>query len=259
MPQDVVGGGAKHIPPLRDLIAHRTDLSTFIVHLTREYEGSSARENLVQILDGWRIKARNPLGCAVPKLDVDERATENDLASQRCVSFTETPLEHLRLMISDITDARRNCEFGPYGVAFTKRVARKRGINPVWYIDVTPGRPSLLHHLLTLVDKALDTGAFLNSDIARITPFIETMAMENPDGKFKKEFWWEREWRMNGDVVLPPLVIGIAPEWEHEELVAGLEAKGLEEWPFIDPHWGLERIIAHLAGFSADDVYTIGL
>jgi hypothetical protein len=34
------------MPKIRDLLARRTDLSTFVVHLSREYKSGTAQENL---------------------------------------------------------------------------------------------------------------------------------------------------------------------------------------------------------------------
>jgi hypothetical protein len=68
----------------------------------------------------------------------------------------------------------------------------------------------------------------------------------------QKEFWWEREWRHVGDLDLPNEYRGVL--WlcpEGEELV-GPDGESLE--PRIDPRWGLEQIIAHLAGFAVEDV-----
>ena len=36
---------------IEDLLQRRTDLSTFLVHLTREGDGNSALENLISIID----------------------------------------------------------------------------------------------------------------------------------------------------------------------------------------------------------------
>lgn len=49
---------------IRDIVARRTDLGTFLVHLTR---GDAPRENL-QILTTRRIEARNPFGQALTTL-----------------------------------------------------------------------------------------------------------------------------------------------------------------------------------------------
>lgn len=51
--------------------------------------------------------------------------------------------------------------------------------------------------------------------VAKLTPFIEQMGT-GPG--FRKEFWWEREWRHLGHYELPPRVIVIAPESEHAEV-----------------------------------------
>ena len=49
---------------IEELLHRRPDLSTFVVHLTRNHQGRSARENLLSILQDQRISARTPLGMA---------------------------------------------------------------------------------------------------------------------------------------------------------------------------------------------------
>jgi hypothetical protein len=56
--------------------------------------------------------------------------------SQRVVCFSETPLEHVYSLVADIEGRQINLE--PYGIALTKLVARRIGVNPVWYVDMTP-------------------------------------------------------------------------------------------------------------------------
>lgn len=48
---------------IEDLLHRRTDLSTFLVHLTRDGD-ASARDNLISILEAGLIEARTPLGPA---------------------------------------------------------------------------------------------------------------------------------------------------------------------------------------------------
>jgi hypothetical protein len=62
-------------------------------------------------------------------------APKEDFKTHHCVCFTETPPEHLHLLLREIEDMKRDCHFGPYGIAVTKLVARRTGINPAWYID----------------------------------------------------------------------------------------------------------------------------
>ena len=170
-------------------------------------------------------------------------------ASQRTVCFTETPLEHIHLLTSDIDG--RQVTFGPYGIALTKRIARSRGTNPVWYVDITPGHEWLTNPLNGLIDAAIASGNFSNSDIAKLAPFIEQMGTR--PGHYRKEFWWEREWRHVGDFALPPRFIGICPAAEIAELSV-IAADVGREAAWIDPTWSLEEIIGRLAGFGSDEV-----
>jgi hypothetical protein len=77
-------------------------------------------------------------------------------------------------------------------------------------------------------------------------------------GGYKKEFWWEREWRHLGDFDLPGKFLVLCPLNEMLE-IRDAENEGVEEHDqlrarFIDPRWGLETIIGHLAGFDIDDL-----
>lgn len=55
-----------------------------------------------------------------------------------------------------------------------------------------------------------------------------------------------------GDLQLPETgLIWLCPEGEIERVN---ERVGRDLHPWIDPRWGLEEIVAHLAGFTADDV-----
>lgn len=236
------------MPTISDLVSRRTDLSTFVVHLTREYQLRSAKDNLLAILTNRSISARSAMGSAIKPLKSDDlRAyvTAADRNSQRVVCFTETPLEHLHLMLERIDDLSRNCEFKGYGIAMTKKVAREHAINPIWYMDITPGHDWLTNPLNRLIAEAARRRNFAGSDIARLTPFIEQMGSFG--GRYRKEFWWEREWRHLGDFELPDRVIVIAPEDEHDEFAHF-------EHAMIDAEWGIEAIIARLAGFRASDV-----
>jgi hypothetical protein len=126
---------------IEELLHRRTDLSTFVVHFTKDTNNppASAAENLVSILSNLRIEARTAYGMARA---LAERFLEV-AATQKTVCFTETPLEHAWMMCSQIDN--RQVQFNGYGIAFTKTFARCWGANPVWYLDQTP-RPRLAHH-----------------------------------------------------------------------------------------------------------------
>lgn len=238
---------------ITELLVRRTDLSTFLVHLTRASDAGgvvrSAKENLLSIIAGNQIEARSPYGAAVRSLQGARLPTD----SQRCVCFTETPLEHVNLLAEDIEN--RTFRFEPYGIAITRKQGRTRGVNPVWYLDITPGHDWLTQPFNRLIDSAIATGTFPGSDISLLAPFIEQMGtgLGNPPA-FRKEFWWEREWRHVENFGLPSTYIILCPEREFADIRARLAALPPRPWPphisFVDPTWSLEMIIGSLAGFS---------
>jgi hypothetical protein len=86
---------------------------------------------------------------------------------------------------------------------------------------------------------------------AQILPFIEGMGRWDHRNTIK-EFWWEREWRHRGPLLLPAAdIIWVCPEGRINELQERVQR---EVAPWIDPQWGLERIIAHLAGIQPQNV-----
>lgn len=246
---------------IEDLLQRRTDLSTFLIHLTRDTKRFTARENLVSILSDQRVSARRKQGMAKDLA----KALDGTVATQRVVCFSETPLEHAWMMVRDIE--HRTQSFKPYGVVFTKTTCRRRGCNPVWYLDITTATSWLTVPVTSMVDQAVElaTDAKGNVDdvtlaaqpIFRLTPFIEQMG--NPSGK-RKEFWWEREWRHAGDFAFHPkqVVAVLAPESEHLELrdeIKGLSARwDRRAIPLLDASWGLERMIAAMSRIGEDDI-----
>jgi hypothetical protein len=183
---------------IEDLLHRRTDLSTFLVHLTRGFGSTTGRENLIGIMGDSRIEARSVYGLG--------RLTHADdagfQASQKVVCFSETPLEHAWMMCAEIE--ARQMSFAHYGLAFTKVWARRVGVNPVWYLDMTPsGHEWLTPSVNNLLDRACDEAKqggtpMAEADISRLTPFIEQMGTT---AQVRKEFWWEREWRHVGHFV----------------------------------------------------------
>ena len=234
---------------VREVVARRGDLGTFVVHMTRDREGTSSKEALKQILQTRTIRATSPFGHAVKKLEQAHQPTD----SQKTACFTETPLEYVYLLLNEISG--RQVALRPYGVAVTKKVAREGSVNPVWYIDQTPGHHWIGNEVNLLVDAAITAGDFDASPIAKICPFIEQMGTHrNADGTYayRKEFWWEREWRKLGDYRLPDTFIVLCPTADRVEVQA--VAPPGRTASFIDPAWGLERIIAALAGFTENEV-----
>lgn len=210
----------------------------------RTTDDGTGKDNLKSILRAEQIEARTPFGLA--------KNTGGD--SQKCVCFTETPLELLHLMTGEIEG--RACQFEPYGVAITKKIARMRGVTPVWYLDITPTHHWLTNPIESLINQAIGRGDFEESDISQITPFIETMGSGYSPGEYnyRKEFWWEREWRHRGSFSLLCNLIVICPERDIEEFETIINEECHVRPSFVDSKWGLEQIIARLAGFRKDEV-----
>ena len=116
----------KHPKNIKDILYRRSDLSTFVVHLTKD------KDSLIGIVSSWTIEARNIWGLAKNKIKDNSPEAE----SQKCVCFTETPFEYIHQMVGQIKG--RSYELGSYGIAITKRLARNKGVNPVWYVDISP-------------------------------------------------------------------------------------------------------------------------
>jgi hypothetical protein len=233
---------------IRSILHRRTDLSTFVVHLTRRRDAQyGPQDALVDIARSGRLEARTPLGWAKAQDDANDAARQ----SQRVVCFSETPLEHIYLMCGPING--RTVAMEPYGVALTKLKARKLGINPVWYVDMTPGRNWTVANTLDRLRDDITNPAlgrdFHEAALAKLFPFMEQM------GRWQnslKEFWWEREWRHVGNLQIPGTgVIWLCPENEIGQINERVER---ELTPWLDPRWGLEEIIAHLSGFPLTEV-----
>jgi hypothetical protein len=242
------------VAEIRNILQRRTDLSTFVVHLTRRQNAThSAQDALVGIALSGRLEARTPLGWAKTEDDKSDPAKQ----SQRVVCFSETPLEYIHSMVGPIDG--RAIAMEPYGIALPKLKARKLGINPVWYIDMTTGTGDshewgLSKALDSLRDRTIEAAAaddrgFHAANPAKLFPFIEQMGTWPTSSK---EFWWEREWRHAGHLALPATsVMWLCPENEIEVIQRRV---GRELSPWIDPRWGVEVIVAHLAGFPSADV-----
>lgn len=239
------------------LLARRSDLSTFLVHLTRSDGGQSASDRLKGILRDQKILARNAFGMAAAELQ--KRQLPDD--HQKAVCFTETPLQNVNLLAEKIEG--RDCQFEPYGIAIARRQARRSGANPVWYLDITPGHEWLTNPVNILIMEAIEKGDFSKQPIAKLTPYLEQMgsrpAGNDPwDRGYRKEFWWEREWRHVGDFSLPPRYIVLCPSADIAEIKAVIDGLLPIDEPdkvsYIDPRWSLEMIIGRLAGLGFDDL-----
>ena len=247
---------------IKDILARRNDLDSFLVHLTKDVprqgaeEKVTARENLISIIRDNRIEARSNFGFAKT---LAEKGSINKW-SQKAVCFTETPLEHLHLLVEKIEGRRHH--FTSYGIVITKKFARENNVNPVWYVennsDLGKVRQTFFNNILRRYETEPELGSFF-----QITPYIETMGHVqnlNLNTEFDIEFWWEKEWRKIGDFDLPAKYIVLCPEDDIKEIQAlAMKENDLNWWPCIDPVWSMEQIIASLAGFDLDEEVNINI
>src|ERR1700754_4907054 len=191
---------------IEDLLHRRTDLSTFLVHLTRANSEASALENLLSIADENTIRAGRALGPAAHL----EPHLAGSSTTQKVVCFTEPPLEHTWMMMERIDG--RAVQLEPYGIAITKTTARRAHFNPVWYSDISArgGRDWPMVAVNKLVSEAVERATdaqgvviaerLREEPILKIAPYIEQMG-PTTNGQ-QKEFWWEREWRRIDDYTI---------------------------------------------------------
>jgi hypothetical protein len=90
----------------------------------------------MSIMAQQKLLAGQPMEWAlgVPGVTLTEQAK----LTQRVVWFSETPLEHAYTLFANI--ANRQVKLSGYGVAFTKIIGRRIGINPDLVRGVHPGR-----------------------------------------------------------------------------------------------------------------------
>jgi len=103
-----------------------------------------------------------------------------------------------------------------------------------------------------LIERAISEKNVLDP-VFTMTPFVEQFGLGagNP-----KDFSWEREWRVRNAFPVPTKYMLLCPEADHPEFQRILEQAGtnLSDVPMLDAAWGLETIIARLAGFKPEDV-----
>lgn len=221
-----------------------------VAHLTCATDTKSANDVLKDIIQDGTLKARTALGRAVKLLGAQGRPTD----SQRCVCFTDAPMHELRLFTGYVPGRQR--QFEPYGIAITKEQARSSGVNPVWYIDQSPGHRWLTRPVEDLVKRALSSGpAWASEPILELTPFIEVMGSgaRGSGERYTKEFSWEREWRHVGDFALGRQFVVICPEDTHDEMACHVDQVSRStnlamSVRFVDLEWPRSKIDDGLAG-----------
>ena len=231
------------------IYSKRSDLSTFLVHLTRDHEdGTSAKTSLEEILNSKRLIAKSPSSLFSVLLQNNENfngeeSRENFESFLKCICFTETPLDQIKNFIG-VNLARGDIKeliYSEYGLVYTQEfVLRNRG-NPCFYV-ATHGNNYLKKSFLNLFGRNEWHQFFNNSSpdsSLNILPFVNIFGK---DGKGDPiDYYWEREWRIPSSEVKfeeKDIIFGMCPETEIEDY-----SKKFPAIKFISVHWSLNKII----------------
>lgn len=226
----------------------RDDISRFVVHLTRRYEGASPRQNLISLLNQRTIEARTAHCLFSPLFG---RLQFTDVLKNRfkTVCLTETPLSQISRLCSPLAGHKINLQ--PYGLVFYKTTVLERGGSPAIYINAhgTQIRAFLLQQfrdhfrgIRSLRRFALDQRQY-HEQIIQYYSLINIIASHH-------DFTWEREWRFSGDFKFKYIdiiaIIARDPDRFTEycqEHITGPRSRSLRKIPVISPNWNYEQIV----------------
>jgi hypothetical protein len=215
----------------------RSDLSFFLVHLTKDDPKTKTDANMALDLilspddSGLCTLKGNPQGLfgkveKVPKGLI------------KAVSLTEAPLDQIKHFAEPIPgDDSRN--YSKYGLVFDQDFIRREGGNPCFYLN-TLYSDNLKKAALHLVDCVRFDE---NPDCLQLLRFFSIFGRTGAEKKKREiDFYWEREWRVPGDL-----------KFRHSDVFVGLcdhtEIKTYSsryDIPFICPDWNYDRILETL-------------
>ena len=178
------------------MIDKRSDLSRYLVHLTRDYNKESALDNLINILQTKTIEARNYHCLFSPKL---RNMDLSDVLKNyfKTVCFTETPLNQIKNLVQDIPN--RNINLKPYGIVFWRDQLLEKGANSAIYLNAKG--TDLRNYLIQQFDdqfeniKTLRKLKTVDDYYHEIIQYFSLINVIND----KYDFSWEREWRYHGN------------------------------------------------------------
>jgi hypothetical protein len=218
-----------------EAVRNRSDVSRFLVHLTRnnkaEYPrtGGTARETFEAIMREKKIRAKG-IHCLhgrqlkLQPLEISRQC--------RVVCLTETPLDEIK----HLTEVYRAIDLENYGFVFPKSFLLAKDAQPAIYVNGYCLGSAQRKRFDKILQVAID-GKFKGT-IWRTLPFVNVMH----DGH---DFAWEREWRVGAtiDFRLSDLVCVILPE-DEEDLREQMTKNGIAA---IDPNWSHERMVEELS------------
>ena len=219
-----------------DILHFRTDIPPFLVHLTRDYRGVNAKDNLLSIIDKQQLIPGNTTASQVSVVRFGGYTLDMDLGKRLsffgAVCFTETPLNEVHCLL-DIRG--RNIELHPYGLVFLKEPLQQRGVSPVLYLNNEMGdQTSVVSSLFEMIESAPNVAKkvlpLISAFGERIQPVTAHSSQEG-----RTDFIWEREWRFpytNGPFSFSAsdVFIGLCPDGEISDFEDAFQGVG-----FVDP------------------------
>lgn len=230
-----------------DINNFRKDISPFLAHLTRDFNGRTAKENLSSILDSGEIRASNS-----QISDVRFGGSNSTIPSHRLnialssVSFTETPIEQMQCLV-DIKG--RDINLSQYGLVFLKKYCVQKGVNPVVYINnASQWNDSTFEELYKLMETAEYPGILMNL-LPLVAVFEKKVKPPNAGSRWKPgnvDFTWEREWRLPA-IRCPfrfsrdDVFVGLCPGGEIEEMENKFGIKFID--PLMNPSYFATKLV----------------
>ncbi len=230
---------------------NRSDISKFLVHLTRRTRNISAEDNLINILGSKTIEARNHHCLFSPKINrMDLTPKLRDAFKTVC--FTETPLNQIYKLTAE--DFPRRIKLKPHGLVFWRDEMLESGANPAIYLNADG--TSLREYLLSEFDRHFD-GVKALSKLKRHEDFykeiIHYYSLVNLMSD-RHDFSWEREWRHSGDFKFKfSDVVAIVTEnpdkflRKCEKQLPARKVDFIKRIPIICADWSYEDVVEEMA------------
>ena len=230
----------------------REDISKFLVHLTRCYEGSDPAENLVSILRSRRMEARN--AHCLFKHEPARLGFSPVLTSEfKTTCFTEAPLGQIRRLVGQIPG--RQIALEPYGLVFPKDTLLEKGANPAIYLNAkgTKLREYLLARFRSDFESITTLKRFKQEQQDYYRSIIQYYSLMNIISD-THDFMWEREWRYNGHLSFRYMdltaIIAADPDDFEARCKGSLsneKFKYIQMVPIISPYWHYEDIVESMS------------
>ena len=230
---------------IEDILHFRTDISPFLVHLTRDGNSLTAPQALYSIIhDGCLKCSFNPISDVRFGIHISEVSDLTADGFFSAICFTETPLNEIHSLLEI---ENRQIDLAPYGLVFLKENLANKGVSPALYINNKNGdKDPLFVALASLASSHREEALELLPLFAVYGKKIKGVgAGRRSSGK--NEFIWEREWRYpfaKGDLEFTDedVFIGLCPHEQidaYEELWSGIQ--------FVDPtrnmKWYADKLI----------------